>query len=113
MKLPCITIRMYIGIRGALGFDQRLEVHCTILQFDVWADNEVLRKHCLVRCLLLVVLMSIEIVGSAELAAKLENFSSRLSELSDEALEKLAKRIVEDARSLCPVDTESLGGALG
>ncbi|MEM2163907.1 MAG: HK97 gp10 family phage protein [Candidatus Bathyarchaeia archaeon] len=52
--------------------------------------------------------MSVEIVGSAELVAKLESLSDRLGELSDEALAELADRIVEDAKSLCPVDTGSL-----
>ncbi|MEM2351651.1 MAG: HK97 gp10 family phage protein [Thermoproteota archaeon] len=52
--------------------------------------------------------MSVDIVGSAELMAKIESLSGRLNELSDEALAELAERIVEDAKALCPVDTGSL-----
>lgn len=52
--------------------------------------------------------MTIEIVGSTELAARLENLAARLGDLSQEALEELAERIVEDAKALCPVDTGSL-----
>jgi HK97 gp10 family phage protein len=52
--------------------------------------------------------LSVEIVGSAELTARLENLASRIGELSDEVLVELAERIVEDAKALCPVDTGSL-----
>jgi HK97 gp10 family phage protein len=52
--------------------------------------------------------VSVEISGSAELTARLENLASRMGELSDEALVELAERIVDDAKALCPVDTGSL-----
>jgi HK97 gp10 family phage protein len=52
--------------------------------------------------------LSVEIVGSAELTARLENLAARIGELSDEALVELAEQIVEDARASCPVDTSSL-----
>jgi HK97 gp10 family phage protein len=52
--------------------------------------------------------LSVEISGSAELTARLENLASRVGELSDEVLVELAERIVEDAKALCPVDTGSL-----
>ena len=52
--------------------------------------------------------MSVEIAGSAELTARLENLASRIDEISDEALAELAERIVDDAKALCPVDTGSL-----
>jgi len=52
--------------------------------------------------------LSVEIAGSAELTARLENLASRIDEISDEALAELAERIVDDAKALCPVDTGSL-----
>jgi HK97 gp10 family phage protein len=52
--------------------------------------------------------LSVEIAGSAELTARLENLASRIGELSGEALVELAEQIVDDAKALCPVDTGSL-----
>jgi HK97 gp10 family phage protein len=52
--------------------------------------------------------LSVEIAGSAELTARLENLASRIDELSGEALIELAEQIVDDAKALCPVDTGSL-----
>jgi HK97 gp10 family phage protein len=52
--------------------------------------------------------VSVEISGSAELIARLENLCAGIGELSNKALVELAEQIIEDAKALCPVDTGSL-----
>ena len=52
--------------------------------------------------------MEIEIIGLTELEEKLSNLDVKLSRALDEALEEIAEKIRDDAKSLVPVDTGAL-----
>jgi len=52
--------------------------------------------------------MEIEIIGLTELEEKLSNLDVKLSRALDEALEEIAEKIRDDAKSLVPVDTCAL-----
>ena len=52
--------------------------------------------------------MEIEILGLTELEEKLSNLDVKLSRALDEALEEIAEKIRDDAKSLVPVDTGAL-----
>ena len=52
--------------------------------------------------------MEIEILGLTELEEKLSNLEEKLSRALDEALEEIAEKIRDDAKSLVPVDTGAL-----
>ena len=52
--------------------------------------------------------MEIEILGLTELEEKLSNLDVKLSKALDEALNEIAEKIRDDAKSLVPVDTGAL-----
>ena len=52
--------------------------------------------------------MEIEIVGLKELEDKLSNLDVKLSKALDEALNEIAEKIRDDAKSFVPVDTGAL-----
>jgi len=52
--------------------------------------------------------LEIEIVGLKELEDKLSNLDKKLSKALDEALNEIAEKIRDDAKSFVPVDTGAL-----
>jgi len=52
--------------------------------------------------------LEIEILGLTELEEKLSNLDVKLSKALDEALNEIAEKIRDDAKSLVPVDTGAL-----
>ena len=52
--------------------------------------------------------MEIEIIGLKELEDKLSNLDVKLSKALDEALNEIAEKIRDDAKSFVPVDTGAL-----
>jgi len=52
--------------------------------------------------------LEIEILGLTELEEKLSDLDVKLNKVLDEALEEIAEKIRDDAKSLAPVDTGAL-----